>query len=143
MKKIFTLLVMFLASISFAGHHEATDNQIIFTINADIVEGKAESFKSLLKEMVPAVKASEPNTTRYQYFMSTDNNKLTLIEIYPNNEAALFHMIAFGSSPFAAEFLASIKITSFVVAGNASPELMKSVEPFTSDNRTPVQGFIR
>lgn len=57
MKKIFTLLVMCLASISFAGHHEATDNQIIFTINADIVEGKAESFKSLLKEMVPAVKA--------------------------------------------------------------------------------------
>ena len=52
-------------------------------------------------------------------------------------------MTAFGSSPFAAEFLASIKITSFVVAGNATPELMKSVEPFTSDNRTPVQGFIR
>ena len=110
-----------MASISFAGHHEATDNQIIFTINADIVECKAKSFNSHLKEMVPAVKSSEPNTTRYQYFMST-NNKLTLIEIYPNNEAALFHMTAFGSSPFAAEFLASIKITSFVVAGNASPE---------------------
>jgi hypothetical protein len=93
--------------------------------------------------MVPAVKASEPDTTRYQYFMSPDNKKLTLIEVYPNNEAALFHMAAFAVSPFGEEFLASISITSFVIAGNASPELMESVEPFTSDNRPPVQGFIR
>ena len=143
MKRILITLLMLLAPMSIAGHHEATENQIIFTINADIVEGKADSFKALLKEMVPAVKASEPDTTRYQYFMSPDNKKLTLIEVYPNNEAALFHMAAFAVSPFGEEFLASISITSFVIAGNASPEVMKSVEPFTSDNRPPVQGFIR
>jgi len=143
MKKLLILVSLLITTISFAGHHEATENQIIFTINANIVEGKADSFKALLKEMVPAVKASEPDTTRYQYFMSPDNKKLTLIEVYPNNEAALFHMAAFAVSPFGEEFLASIRITSFVIAGNASPELMKSVEPFTSDNRPPVQGFIR
>ena len=143
MKKLPILVSLLITTISFAGHHEATENQIIFTINANIVEGKADSFKALLKEMVPAVKASEPDTTRYQYFMSPDNKKLTLIEVYPNNEAALFHMAAFAVSPFGEEFLASISITSFVIAGNASPELMKSVEPFTSDNRPPVQGFIR
>ena len=44
---------------------------------------------------------------------------------------------------FGAGFLASINITSFVVAGNASPELMNSVAAFTSDNRIPVEGFIR
>jgi quinol monooxygenase YgiN len=143
MKRILITLLMLFATMSFSGHHEASENQIIFTINADIVEGKADSFKALLKEMVPAVKASEPDTTRYQYFMSPDNKKLTLIEVYPNNEAALFHMTAFAVSPFGEEFLASIIITSFVIAGNASPELMKSVEPFTSDNRPPVQGFIR
>jgi quinol monooxygenase YgiN len=143
MKKLLILVSLLITTISFAGHHEATENQIIFTINADIVEGKAESFKALLKDMVPAVKASEPDTNRYQYFMSPDNKKLTLIEVYPNNEAALFHMAAFAVSPFGEEFLASISITSFVIAGNASPELMKSVEPFTSDNRPPVQGFIR
>ena len=143
MKKLLILVSLLITTIYFAGHHEATKNQIIFTINANIVEGKADSFKALLKEMVPAVKASEPDTTRYQYFMSPDNKKLTLIEVYPNNEAALFHMAAFAVSPFGEEFLASISITSFVIAGNASPELMKSVEPFTSDNRPPVQGFIR
>ena len=143
MKKLLILVSLLITTISFAGHHEATENQIIFTINADIVEGKAESFKALLKDMVPAVKASEPDTNRYQYFMSPDNKKLTLIEVYPSNEAALFHMAAFAVSPFGEEFLASISITSFVVAGNASPELMKSLEPFTSDNRLPVQGFIR
>jgi hypothetical protein len=74
--------------------------------------------------------------------MSPDNKKLTLIEVYASNEAALFHMAAFAASPFAEEFLASISITSFVVAGNASPELMKSLKQ-TSDNRPPVQGFIR
>ena len=143
MKKLLILVSLLITTISFAGHHEATENQIIFTINANIVEGKAESFKALLKDMVPAVKASEPDTTRYQYFMSPDNKKLTLIEVYPSNEAALFHLAAFAVSPFGEEFLASISITSFVVAGNASPELMKSLEPFTSDYRPPVQGFIR
>ena len=143
MKKLLILVFLLITTISFAGHHEATENQIIFTINANIVEGKADSFKALLKEMVPAVKASEPDTTRYQYFMSPDNKKLTLIEVYPNNEAALFHMTAFAVSPFGEEFLASISITSFVIAGNASPELMKSLEALTSDNRPPVQGFIR
>ena len=143
MKRIIITLLILLAPMSFAGHHEATENQIIFTINANIVEGKADSFKALLKEMVPAVKASEPDTTRYQYFMSPDNKKLTLIEVYPNNEAALFNMAAFAVSPFGEEFLASISITSFVIAENASPELIKSVEPFTLDNRPLVQGFIR
>ena len=143
MKKLLILVSLLITTISFAGHHEATENQIIFTINANIVEGKADSFKALLKEMVPAVKASEPDTTRYQYFMSPDNKKLTLIEVYPNNEAALFHMAAFAVSPFGEEFLASISITSFVIAGNASPELMKSLEALTSDSRPLVQGFIR
>jgi len=85
MKKLLILVSLLITTISFAGHHEATENQIIFTINANIVEGKAESFKALLKDMVPAVKASEPDTTRYQYFMSPDNKKLTLIEVYPSN----------------------------------------------------------
>ena len=143
MKLLTIFLAFFISTTAFAGHHEASENQIIFAINADIVNGKAESFRSLLKEMVPAVKASEPNTIRYQYFLNSDNTKLTLIEVYPNSEAAVFHMTAFGVSPFAEEFLASINITSFVVAGNASAELMEAVAPFTSDNRPFVQGFIR
>ena len=143
MKLLTIFLAFFISTTAFAGHHEASENQIIFAINADIVDGKAESFRSLLEEMVPAVKASEPNTIRYQYFLNSDNTKLTLIEVYPNSEAAVFHMTAFGVSPFAEEFLASINITSFVVAGNASAELMEAVAPFTSDNRPFVQGFIR
>ena len=143
MKLLTIFLAFFISTTAFAGHHEASENQIIFAINADIVNGKAESFRSLLKEMVPAVKASEPNTIRYQYFLNSDNTKLTLIEVYPNSEAAVFHMTAFGVSPFAEEFLASINITSFVVAGNASAELMEAVAPFTSDNRPFLQGFIR
>ena len=143
--RVFLLAVMalFASQVAVAGHHEASENQIIFAINADIAVGKADSFRSLLKEMVPAVKASEPNTIRYQYFVNSDDTKLTLIEVYPDSEAAVFHMTAFGVSPFAEEFLASITITSFVVAGNASPALMKAVEPFTTDNRPFVQGFIR
>ena len=143
--KILLLAVtaLFASQAAVAGHHEAAENQIIFAINADIVDGKAESFRSLLKEMVLAVKASEPNTIGYQYFLNSGDTKLTLIEVYPNSEAAVFHMTAFGVSPSADEFLASINITSFVVAGNASTELMEAVAPFTSDNRPFVQGFIR
>ena len=143
MKLLSIFLAFFISTTAFAGHHEASENQIIFAINADIVDGKAESFRSLLKEMVPAVKASEPNTIRYQYFLNSDDTKLTLIEVYPNSEAAVFHMTAFGVSPFAEEFLASVNITSFIVAGNASAELMEAVASFTSDNRPFVQGFIR
>lgn len=113
MKKIILLLSLLFIPLSFAGHHEEADTQIIFTINLDVVEGKAESLKMLLDSMVPAVKASEPNTILYQYFMSADSKKVTLIEVYPTSEAAIAHMEAFAVSPFQEEFLNSLVITSF------------------------------
>jgi len=38
---------MLLAALSFAGHHEATENQIIFTIKADVVENHAAANRQI------------------------------------------------------------------------------------------------
>jgi len=75
MKKILTLLTLIFIPFTFADHHEAVDTRIMFTINLDVVEGKAEFLKVMLEKMVPVVKASEPGTTSYQYFMSEDSKK--------------------------------------------------------------------
>ena len=143
MKKILILLTLIFIPFTFAGHHEEVDTTIIFTINLDVVDGKAESLKVMLDKMVPAVKASEPGTASYQYFMSADSKKVTLIEIYPSSQAAIAHMEAFAVSPFQEEFLNSLVITSFQVVGESSPALIEAMSPFTSDIRRLVNGFVR
>ena len=49
----------------------------------------------------------------------------------------------FGEGPYADKFLDLMTINSFEVLGDASEDLMKSVEAFTSDNRTLISGFDR
>ena len=49
----------------------------------------------------------------------------------------------FGEGPYAERFLSLMTIRSFQVMGNASDELLKSLEPFTKDNRLLISGFDR
>jgi hypothetical protein len=86
---------------------------------------------------------SEPNTDHYHYFSSEDGYRVTVLEVYPSIEAALFHMEAFSKSPFQEEFLSYVIIKSFQVVGNSNDELRKAMAPYTSDLRKPLAGFSR
>ena len=88
-------------------------------------------------------KNKEPRTLVYQYHFSKKENKVFLLEIYPNNEAALIHMNNFLGSKWEEEFVKNFSISNFQVLGNANSKLKKSLEPFTKDFRSNLIGFDR
>ena len=136
-------LLLLITSTSFFGmHHEKLD-VIVFAIDLEIIEGKKNSASNFVSRITDNVNNKEPQTLVYQYHFSKEENKVFLLEIYPNNEAALIHMNNFLGSKWETEFVQNFTIKNFQVLGNANSELKKSLEPFTKDFRSNLIGFDR
>ena len=111
-------------------HHEKLD-VIVFAIDLEIIDGQKNSARNFVSRITDNVNNKEPQTLVY------------LLEIYPNNEAALIHMNNFLGSKWEAEFVKNFSISNFQVLGNANSKLKKSLEPFTKDFRSNLIGFDR
>ena len=123
-------------------HHEKLD-VIVFAIDLEIIEGQNKSARNFVSRITDNVNNKEPQTLVYQYHFSKEANKVFLLEIYPNNDAALIHMNNFLGSKWEAEFFENFSISNFQVLGNANSKLKKSLEPFTKDFRSNLIGFDR
>ena len=136
-------LLLLITSISIFGmHHEKLD-VIVFAIDLEIIDGQKKSSRNFVSRITDNVNNKEPQTLVYQYHFSKEQNKVFLLEIYPNNEAALIHMNNFLGSKWEAEFVENFSISNFQVLGNANSKLKKSLEPFTKDFRSNLIGFDR
>ena len=136
-------LLLLITSISIFGmHHEKLD-VIVFAIDLEIIDGQKKSARNFVSRITDNVNNKEPQTLVYQYHFSKEENKVFLLEIYPNNEAALIHMKNFLGSKWEAEFVENFSISNFQVLGNANSKLKKSLEPFTKDFRSNLIGFDR
>ncbi len=138
-------LLLFLIVISsslFSMHHEKLD-VIVFAIDLEIIDGQKNKAKNFVSRITDNVNKKEPQTLVYQYHFSKKENKVSLLEIYPNNEAALIHMNNFLGSEWETEFVKNFSISNFQVLGNANSKLKKSLEPFTKDFRSSLIGFDR
>jgi quinol monooxygenase YgiN len=140
--KYLALLILVTSASIFGMHHEKLD-VIVFAIDLEIVDGKKKNARNFVSRITENVKNKEPETLVYQYHFSKKENKAFLLEIYPNNEAALIHMNNFLGSKWEAEFVKNFSITNFQVLGNANSKLKKSLEPFTKDFRSNLIGFDR
>ena len=123
-------------------HHEKLD-VVVFAIDLEIIENQDSNARDFVSRITNNVKDKEPKTLVYQYHFSKKENKVFLLEIYPNNEAALIHMNNFLGSKWETEFVQNFTINNFQVLGNANSELKKSLEPFTKDFRSNLIGFDR
>ncbi len=141
MKYLALLIIVASASI-FGMHHEKLD-VIVFAIDLEIVDGKKKNARNFVSRITKNVENKEPQTLVYQYHFSKKENKVFLLEIYPNNEAALIHMNNFLGSEWEEEFVKNFSISNFQVLGNANSKLKKSLEPFTKDFRSNLIGFDR
>ena len=123
-------------------HHQKLD-VIVFVIDLEIIEGQEKNAKNFVSKITKNVDEKEPQTLVYQYHFSNEENKVFLLEIYPNNQAALIHMDNFVGSKWEAEFVKNFSISNFQVLGNANSKLKKSLAPFTKDFRSNLIGFDR
>ena len=86
--KYLSLLLLITSTSFFGMHHEKLD-VIVFAIDLEIIEGKKNSASNFVSRITDNVNNKEPQTLVYQYHFSKEENKVFLLEIYPNNEAAL------------------------------------------------------
>ena len=140
--KYLALLILVTSASIFGMHHEKLD-VIVFAIDLEIVDGKKKNARDFVSRITENVENKEPQTLVYQYHFSKKENKVFLLEIYPNNEAALIHMNNFLGSEWEEEFVKNFSISNFQVLGNANSKLKKSLEPFTKDFRSNLIGFDR
>ena len=137
-----SLLLLITSTSIFSMHHEKLD-VIVFAIDLEIIDGQKKSARNFVSRITDNVNNKEPQTLVYQYHFSKEENKVFLLEIYPNNKAALIHMKNFLGSKWEAEFVKNFSISNFQVLGNANSKLKKSLEPFTKDLRSNLIGFDR
>ena len=140
--KYLALLILVTSASIFGMHHEKLD-VIVFAIDLEIVDSKRKNARNFVSRITENVANKEPQTLVYQYHFSKKENKVFLLEIYPNNEAALIHMNNFLGSEWEEEFVKNFSISNFQVLGNANSKLKKSLEPFTKDFRSNLIGFDR
>ena len=115
---------------------------IEWVLEMDVQEGQADNVQPLIDEMVAATQADEPGALHYEYYRSADRSRVTVIERYIDNEAAMIHLGNFGAK-FADRFLAAFAPVRFTVYGPASEELRAAVAGLGATHEDLAAGFHR
>ena len=139
MKKLILFFVLF-PVFTFSMHHKS--ESIIFYLDLNI-KNNSVNVEEFLDGVVKSVNESEPGTILYEYYLSEDKKKVSLIEIYKTDADAVIHMKNFLAAPHSGPFLETFEIESFKVMGNSSNELKEILNDFTRDHRKLIRGFKR
>ena len=139
MKKLILLVVLF-PVFAFSMHHKS--DSIIFYLDLNVTNNSV-NVEEFLDGVVKSVNETEPGTKLYEYYLSEDKKKVSLIEIYKTDADAVIHMKNFLAAPHSGPFLETFEIESFKVMGNSSNELKEILNDFTKDHRKLIRGFKR
>ena len=139
--KILLLVFLLFSNTTWAMHHSSDDEQIIFLLDLNIIEGQSSKVDDLIKRLVSNVKETEPDTLVYNYYSNEDGSAIFLYEVYKNHAAAEFHVDQFLQSDFMPEFVATFEIESFEVLGTTTDQLRQKMIGFTDDHRSIMKGF--
>lgn len=92
-----------------------------------ISEGKINEFRKLAAEIIDRVETTEPNTLSYEWFLSNDESKCYVVQIYKDSQAVMAHLgnIADLMGPFHEV----APLTGLMLFGSPSDELRQTLEP--------------
>ena len=85
----------------------------------------------------------EEKTRRFEWFLSADKAKATLIEVFDDGEGALTRLQNLMSSQIAPEWMDRFEIESLTVLGEVSDDLQAALASMAPDVRTFAGGFTR
>ena len=113
-----------------AAHHETVnDDKIIFILDMEVIDGKESKVDDLINRLVKNVKSTEPGTMIYQYFRSP-GNKISLYEVYNNNEDAYYHVTSYLNGTLRSEFESTFSVKGFQVLGDSSKKLIQMYKDY-------------
>ena len=98
--------------------------QIITVIQCN-VKSNPEEFKKLIKDRASkyVFELKEENTISYEWFLSNDWNKATLVESFTNSDAAVQRFKNHGASPIASEVVEFVDFEAVYCFGNPKEDL--------------------
>lgn len=114
-------------------------------VNIDMVVNPGytrDDVKIFLAKLNQFIRANEPNTYDYSYFMSEDGKRITLIEKFRTSEDLIFHADKFENGPNIETFMKMFTFKSFVVAGNTSEALRERIKAYPVEYRGNIGGWI-
>ena len=85
----------------------------------------------------------EEKTRRFEWFLSADKAKATLIEVFDDSDGALTRVQNLMSSPIAPEWMDRFEIDSLTVLGDVSDDLQEALASMAPDVRTFAGGFTK
>lgn len=86
---------------------------------------------------------NEEKTKRFEWFLSSDQSKATLIEIFDDTDGALVRVENLMSSPIAPEWVDRFEIESLTVLGDPSDALRTALSDMAPDVRVYAGGFTK
>ena len=118
-----------------------SDN-VFWVIELTIKLGELDNFKALMKDMVEATQADEPNTLNYEWFISEDNKSCHVYERYEDSAAVMTHL---GNvrEKFSERFMATVDPARMMVYGNPSDEVKEALSRRGAVFLTSIGGFAR
>jgi len=140
MKNLTLILVLFFEN---GGRGSMEHNQIHFRAEFIIEEGKIEAYKKLVQDMSRVVKANEPDTINYQFYINREETRCIVLETYANSEAALAHNVGVASQTILPKIFSVSRISRFDVYGNPSEQLQKVLTSLGPQTYNLFTGFSR
>ena len=116
-------------------------NHIHFRAEFNIEEGKIEEYKKLVQDISRVVKANEPYTINYEFYLNSDETTCIVHESYANSEAILAHNAGVASQTILPKIFSVSMISRFDVYGNSSEELQKVLTSFGPQTYNLFAGF--
>lgn len=92
-----------------------------------ILDGKIKEFKELAAEIIYTVEATEPDTLSYEWFLTNDETKCYVVQLYKDSGAALFHLRNIRN--LLSPFHEVAPLTDLMIFGSLSDELIETIEP--------------
>ena len=114
---------------------------ISYVIEFSIADGKLEDFRQKAAGYVDGVKANEPGTHTYQWYLGEDGKHCLLHERFASSEALLTHLGNVG--PSLPDLLAIAPITRLEVLGTASDAAKEALEDLGATHFPNLAGFDR
>lgn len=116
-------------------------NQVQYTTEFTIVDGKIEDFKKIMHSIIESVKEKEQDMSAYQVYLNAEENKAFIVEWFKNSEAILIHLANVG--PLFPELLAIAPAVRLEVFGNLSAAAEEALKSIGAQIFKYHEGFIR
>jgi quinol monooxygenase YgiN len=98
-----------------------TDSKVYFLVDLAIAPGKLHSFETIVKDML-AGSRNEPGTLGYTFYLSSDQVRCRLLEIYADSAAVLAHLKGTVVQQLVPKLLQHSSMERFEVYGNPGAE---------------------